>query len=429
MPDMVAERGAENQASEQTQDCSRVGNTVKELTQRESDQKGTLALGALSPAAQPKLRLRCWQHRLTLQQGTGLVHHCRPTSQNRAPMAALQRLAVSARALAPWAISAPRRALPAASAGVVAFSSGKAPLPKDSNEEDFLGIGRIVPEVDEETAAEKERQRKILTQRLRRSKLADAMRMEQEKLHVATEELLPPDQCFPFPALTAEHLFDGPPLDAPAGLRGHVTLIALSFNGIGKQQADVYSAVFAEAFGLIAAPVAEGNEDAPPPPASAPGQRPALADVHYLDGTAYSMFQWALTPGVRRSVDGPMRPFAYIKFQVRFCRRASAPCGTTRPPSAALHPAHGSVYGGRPSAQQGHGARVPCGQAWHCAVEVGGAGHAAHCGFTPARHHLRRAHQAATDGELEGMVAATHALLAEKGAPAAEGGDKLRFQG
>jgi hypothetical protein len=67
----------------------------------------------------------------------------------------------------------------------VAEFGSKSNTPQDNRTEDgndFLNIGRIVPEDDDETAAAKERQRKILTQRLRRSKLADAMRMENEKV-------------------------------------------------------------------------------------------------------------------------------------------------------------------------------------------------------------------------------------------------------
>jgi len=61
-------------------------------------------------------------------------------------------------------------------------SNANGDQPRTSDDNDFLNIGRIVPEDDEDTAAAKERQRKILTQRLRRSKLADAMRMENEKV-------------------------------------------------------------------------------------------------------------------------------------------------------------------------------------------------------------------------------------------------------
>ena len=66
--------------------------------------------------------------------------------------------------------------------GMSTKPSSNGDQPRTADDNDFLNIGRIVPEDDDETAAAKERQRKILTQRLRRSKLADAMRMENEKV-------------------------------------------------------------------------------------------------------------------------------------------------------------------------------------------------------------------------------------------------------
>jgi len=109
---------------------------------------------------------------------------------------------------------------------------------------------------------------------------------------------------------------------------GRVSLVVLSFNGMGKQQGDVYSAVFAEAFGMISSTPFVQNASAPPPPSagnpppppSASAHQPQLFDLHYLDGTAYSMFKWALKPGVRKTVDAVMQPFSFIKFQVSQCK-------------------------------------------------------------------------------------------------------------
>ena len=48
--------------------------------------------------------------------------------------------------------------------------------------ESWLGMGNVVTDLDDDTAAAKERSHKILMTRLRRSKLADAMRVDKEKV-------------------------------------------------------------------------------------------------------------------------------------------------------------------------------------------------------------------------------------------------------
>lgn len=54
--------------------------------------------------------------------------------------------------------------------------------PRTAEGDNWFGVGQVVPDLEDDQAAAKERSHKILVERLRRSKLADAMRVEQEKV-------------------------------------------------------------------------------------------------------------------------------------------------------------------------------------------------------------------------------------------------------
>lgn len=151
------------------------------------------------------------------------------------------------------------------------------------------------------------------------------------QLTVAGQELLPPDECFAFPAITVDHLFSDKVVDVQSAARGRVSLVGVSYNAYGKAQVSVATEAFAEAFGLLnaagegpSALAAEEHSDAdvqapvppPPPSASALTAAPQIFDVQYLGGAVYSMLSWALKPGVRKTVPAGMEPHSFIKFQV-----------------------------------------------------------------------------------------------------------------
>lgn len=159
----------------------------------------------------------------------------------------------------------------------------------------------IVPALTPEQEAEKSRKHRILVTRMRRSKIADAMRMESEKLWIADASLIPLAQTRPFPRMAVDSLYDDKSMTLPDALRGKVTLVSLSFNGVGKQQVDKFARAFQQAFNL-----------------RAPGEGVAgmnMIDIHYMDGMVYSMLRGPLANGLKTTTDPDLAPFATVKFQ------------------------------------------------------------------------------------------------------------------
>eukprot|EP01138_Halocafeteria_seosinensis_P005674 gb/GECG01005801.1/.p1 GENE.gb/GECG01005801.1/~~gb/GECG01005801.1/.p1 ORF type:complete len:268 (+),score=33.20 gb/GECG01005801.1/:1-804(+) len=171
--------------------------------------------------------------------------------------------------------------------------------------------GGMFPELDEETKKQKQRKQQIILERMRRSKLADAMRMENEKLFEAGAKPLAEQDSFIFPDTEIEPLFE----DASDSLeplsihglarRSDVSLLTLSFNGIGKQQANAFNNVFLDVFN--------------PPGRSAVGDSQTnIIDIHYYDGLVYSILKRFLKNGLRKNTQQQspqLKDYSYVKFE------------------------------------------------------------------------------------------------------------------
>lgn len=195
----------------------------------------------------------------------------------------------------------------------------------------------MFPEVDEETKKQKQRKQQILLERMRRSKLADAMRMDSEKVRPETDSPPPlslfelggpccscvflqlfeagdkplaEQDSFAFPDTELEPLFgDLHALQSPSIHRlaqgSDVTLLTLSFNGIGKQQANAFTNAFLDVFN-------------PPGRSVASESQTNIVDVHYYDGLVYSFLKRFLKNGLRKNTEAKeaqLKDFAYVKFE------------------------------------------------------------------------------------------------------------------
>jgi hypothetical protein len=231
---------------------------------------------------------------------------------------------------------AARPALAAAHAAPAATTAASAP----ARWLNFKLFDNIIPEDDPETKERKDRERRIVKQKMQRSKFADMFAAQKGKNLVATADVLPPAAERLFPALAmATPIADGsaPPLPLPASFAQRpLTLVTLAFQAMGQEQLRPWQAAFMERFapGALAAPGADvsGGDDAPAAPASAappaarahPSAQPTpaaaaaaaaaahgrvgLLNIVYLEGWAWKALGPLVRGGMARALPPGLAP-------------------------------------------------------------------------------------------------------------------------
>jgi len=166
---------------------------------------------------------------------------------------------------------------------------------------------RLIPEDDAATRAAKERESRVITSKLQRSKFAEMFAAQKEKLVVATSAVLPPAAAAVFPTtLAAQPLAAGaPPLALPAAFaQQRVTLVAVAFQGMGQAQAQVWTEGFLARFRPQA--LAGSGAAAAAPPAV------GLLNVLYLDGWFWRVLSSVIRDSTRRSLPPALVPHTAI---------------------------------------------------------------------------------------------------------------------